>query len=105
MNTLITYPQVILTTNPQLRHALVLDWRKVPRILAGGTLALPHASGFTNDQADQDWIRGACTAAFWVVDTEYVMGKPGTPSRLTLIGGYYQEPCTFSSIGGIPAMT
>ncbi len=90
MRTLLTYAPSHLTTNPKLRHALVLDWRKVPRILAGEyPKPLPPCKGFTNDQADQDWIRGACTAAFWVVDTEYVMGKPGTPSRLTLIGGYY----------------
>ena len=90
MRTLITYAPSHLTTNPKLRHALVLDWRKIPYILAGEyPKPLPPRKWFTNDQADQDWIRGACTAAFWVVDTEYVMGKPGTPSRLTLIGGYY----------------
>lgn len=90
MRTLVTYPPSHLTTNPKLRHALVLDWLKIPRILTGEyPKPLPPRKWFTNDQADQDWIRGACTAAFWVVDTEYVMGKPGTPSRLTLIGGYY----------------
>ena len=90
MRTLITYAPSHLTTNPKLRYALVLDWRKIPHILSGEyPKPLPPRKWFTNDQADQDWIRGACTAAFWVVDTEYVMGKPGTPSRLTLIGGYY----------------
>ena len=78
MRTLITYAPSHLTTNPKLRHALVLDWRKVPRILAGEyPKPLPPRKWFTNDQADQDWIRGACTAAFWVVDTEYVMVKAG----------------------------
>ena len=90
MKTLVTYAPSHLTTNPKLRHALVLDWHKIPHILSGEyPKPLPHRKWFTNDQADQDWIRGACTAAFWVVDTEYTMGKPGTPSRLTLIGGYY----------------
>lgn len=63
---------------------------KVPRILAGQyPKPLPPRKWYTNDAADQAWVSGACTAAFWVVDTEYTMGKPGTPSRLTLIGGYY----------------
>ena len=90
MKTLITYQPSHLTTNPKLRHALVLDWYKIPRILAGQyPKPLPPRKRFTNDAADQAWVSGACTAAFWVVDTEYTMGKPGTPSRLTLIGGYY----------------
>lgn len=90
MKTLITYPPSHLTTNPKLRHALVLDWRKIPHILAGQyPKPLPPRKWFTNDADDQAWVTGACTAAFWVVDTEYTMGKPGTPSRLTLIGGYY----------------
>ena len=90
MKTLVTYPPSHLTTNPKLRHALVKDWMKVPRILAGQyPKPLPPRKWYTNDAADQAWVSGACTAAFWVVDTEYTMGKPGTPSRLTLIGGYY----------------
>lgn len=90
MKTLITYPPSHLTTNPKLRHALVKDWMKVPHILAGQyPKPLPPRKWYTNDAADQAWVTGACTAAFWVVDTEYTMGKPGTPSRLTLIGGYY----------------
>lgn len=90
MKTLITYPPSHLTTNPKLRHALVLDWMKVPRILRGEyPKPLPPRKWFTNDADDQAWVTGACTAAFWVVDTEYTMGKPGTPSSLTLIGGYY----------------
>lgn len=90
MNTFITHPPSHLTTNPKLRHALVLDWMKVPRILKGEyPKPLSPRKWFTNDAADQAWASGACTAAFWVVDTEYTIGKPGTPSRLTLIGGYY----------------
>lgn len=88
--TLVTYPPSHLTTNPKLRHALVLDWMKVPRILRGEyPKPLPPRKWFNNDADDAAWVAGACTAAFWVVDTEYIVGKPGQPGRLTLIGGYY----------------
>lgn len=79
-----------LATRPKMRHALTLDWRKIPHILAGTyPKPLPPRQFYSNSAEDQAWISGACTAAFWVVDTEYVVGKPGQPGRLTLIGGYY----------------
>ena len=60
MKTLITYAPSHLTTNPKLRHALVLDWRKIPRILAGHyPKPLPPRKWYTNDAADQAWVSGA----------------------------------------------
>jgi hypothetical protein len=54
VKTLVTYAPSHLTTNPKLRHALVLDWRKVPRILKGEyPRPLPPRKWFTNDADDQ----------------------------------------------------